>query len=100
MGVKGFNRCDVKDITELEFSFDCWVSIAVDDLENAELWRSGRVKKFWMKALTLYMKLDDDTIVEEDMSGYDIYEEYKWPTKTMVQVNDNWKEVIIESEMI
>ena len=83
---------EVKDITELEFYFDCWMPVNVNDLENAELWRSGRVKRYWLKACRLYMELDDDTIVEEDSSGFTIYEEYKWPTKTMVQVNDNWKE--------
>jgi hypothetical protein len=38
------------------------------------------------------MELQDGTIVEEDLSGLETMEDYKWPIKTMVEVNDNWEE--------
>lgn len=85
---------DVQDITQLEFYFTCWMPVDVNDLDNAELWRSGRVKRFWLKYCMLHMELDDGTIVEEDLSGLETFEDYKWPTKTMVEVNGGaWKEM-------
>ena len=85
---------EAKDITQLEFSFSCWMSVDdIDDLDNAELWRSGRVKRFWLKYCTLHMELDDGTIVEEDLSGHVMHEDTKRPTKTMAEVNGEWVEV-------
>ena len=38
---------EVKDITQLEFSFECWMPVDVmNDLDNADLWRTGKVKRF------------------------------------------------------
>lgn len=82
---------EVKDITQLEFSFECWMPVDVNDLDNAELWRSGRVKRFWLKYCTLHMELDDGTIVEEHLP-YETIEDNKWPIKTMVEVTGNWEE--------
>ena len=84
---------EVKDITQLEFSFECWMPVDVmNDLDNADLWRTGKVKRFWLKYCTLCMELQDGTIVEEDLSGLETMEDYKWPIKTMVEVNDKWEE--------
>lgn len=84
---------EVKDITQLEFSFGCWLLVDVDDLENVELWRTGRVKRFTLKSLTLYMELDDGSIVEEDVSGFEMWQDYQWPTKTMVESENVWMEM-------
>ena len=84
---------EVKDITQLEFYFTSWMPVDVNDLDNADLWFSGRVKKYWLKNCTLYMELDDDTIVEEDLSDFEIWQDYKRHTKTMVEVNDKWEKV-------
>lgn len=81
---------EAKDITQLEFSFGCWLLVDVADLENVELWRSGRVKRYWMKSCRLYMELDDGSIVEEDVSGFPTWQDYKWPLQTMVEAGKMW----------
>ena len=80
-----------KDITEVELTYNCWLSFKVDELENAELFRSGKVARFWVKYCTLHMELQDGTVVEEDVYN-DLNEDTKWPTQTMVEVNGDWEE--------
>tara|TARA_B100001287_G_scaffold89970_1_gene75408 strand:- start:887 stop:1189 length:303 start_codon:yes stop_codon:yes gene_type:complete len=81
----------IKDIDEIEVSYNCWMTFSIDGLENAELFRSGQVVRFWIKYCTLHMELKDGTIVEEHC--YDeMQEDTKWPTQTMVCVDGEWSE--------
>lgn len=80
-----------KDITEIELTYNCWMSIKIDELENAELFKTGKVVRFWVKYCTLHMELQDGTVVEEDVYN-DLNEDTKWPTQVMVEVGDEWKE--------
>ena len=80
-----------KDITEVELTYNIWLSFKVDDLENAELFRSGKVARFWVKYCTLHMELEDGTVVEEDVYN-EFNEDTKWPIQTMVEVNGDWEE--------
>jgi hypothetical protein len=82
---------ETKDITEVELTYNCWMSFRIDELENAELFKSGKVVRFWVKYCTLHMELQDGTVVEEDV--FDVLnEDTKWPTQVMVQVADDWEE--------
>ena len=84
---------EVKDIQELELSYSCWMNVDVNDLENVELWRSGRVKRFWVKYCRLFMELDDGTFVEEDIN-YELCEDMKWPEKIKaLDADNNWVEM-------
>ena len=67
------------------------MSIKIDELENAELFKTGKVVRFWVKYCTLHMELQDGTVVEEDVYN-DLNEDTKWPTQVMVEVGDEWKE--------
>ena len=80
-----------KDITEVELTYNCWMTIKIDELENAELFKTGKVVRFWVKYCTLHMELQDGTVVEEDVYN-DLNEDTKWPTQVMVEVGDEWKE--------
>ena len=80
-----------KDITEIELTYNCWMTIKIDELENAELFKTGKVVRFWVKYCTLHMELQDGTVVEEDVYN-DLNEDTKWPTQVMVEVGDEWKE--------
>ena len=84
---------NIKDIDEIELHFTSHMTFEIQDLsnENHELWISGRVKRFWVKYCTLYMELDDDSIVEEYIYT-EIHEDTKWPTKTFVKNGGKWSE--------
>lgn len=84
---------DIPDIDEIELTYSSHMTFEIENLshENHELWISGRVKRFWVKNCTLYMELDDDSIVEEYIYT-EIHEDTKWPTKTFVRIEDNWSE--------
>lgn len=82
---------EIKNIEEIEVSYNCWMSIPIEDLENAELFKSGKVVKFWVKYCTLIMELEDGTTVEEDVFT-ELNEDTKWPIKTMVKIGDDWSE--------
>tara|TARA_A100001035_G_C27643399_1_gene435689 strand:- start:425 stop:706 length:282 start_codon:yes stop_codon:yes gene_type:complete len=90
MGVVG-RMNEIKNIEEIEVSYNCWMSIPIEDLENAELFKSGKVVRFWVKYCTLIMELEDGTTVEEYVfTG--LNEDTKWPTQTMVMIDDEWTE--------
>ena len=82
---------ETKDITEIELSYNCWMSIRIDELENAELFKSGKVARFWVKYCTLFMELEDGTVVEEVVYN-ELHEDTKWPTQTMIEIGDDWRE--------
>jgi len=90
MGVVGMIS-ETKDIQEIHAEYSCWMSFMVDDLENAELFSSGQVVRFWIKYCTLFMQLKDGTIVSEDCYT-EMQEDTKWPTKTMVCDGEEWSE--------
>ncbi len=82
---------ETKDIKEIELTYNCWMSFRIDELVNAELFKTGKVVRFWVKYCTLHMELQDGTIVEEDV--FDVLnEDLKWPTQVMVEVGDDWEE--------
>ena len=82
---------ETKDIKEVELTYNCWMSFRIDELENAELFKTGKVVRFWVKYCTLHMELQDGTVVEEDV--FDVLnEDTKWPTQVMVEVGDEWVE--------
>ena len=80
-----------KDIETIELSYNCWMSVKIDELENAELFKSGKVVRFWVKYCTLHMELQDGTVVEEDVFT-ELDEDTKWPTQTMVEIGGNWRQ--------
>ena len=82
---------ETKDITEIELTYNCWMAFKIDDLENAELFKSGKVVRFSVKYCTLFMELEDGTVVEEDIYD-DLHEDTKHPIRVMVQVADDWEE--------
>ena len=82
---------ETKDIKEIELTYNCWMSFRIDELVNAELFKTGKVVRFWVKYCTLHMELQDGTIVEEDV--FDVLnEDLKWPTQVMVEIGDDWRE--------
>tara|TARA_Y100001938_G_C8043608_1_gene407571 strand:+ start:627 stop:914 length:288 start_codon:yes stop_codon:yes gene_type:complete len=85
------NGSKTKDITEIELTYNCWMSFKIDELENVELFKTGKVVRFWVKYCTLHMELQDGTVVEEDVSN-DLNEDTKWPTQVMVEVDGEWEE--------
>jgi|TARA_B100000073_G_scaffold226618_1_gene189004 hypothetical protein len=82
---------ETKDITEIELTYNCWMSFKIDELENVELFKTGKVVRFWVKYCTLHMELQDGTVVEEDVSN-DLNEDTKWPTQTMIEIDGEWEE--------
>ena len=82
---------ETKDIKTIELTYNSWMQIEIDALDNAELFKSGKVVRFWVKYCTLYMELEDGTVVEEECY-YDLDEDAKWPTQTMVEIGDDWRE--------
>jgi len=82
---------ETKDITEIELTYNCWMSFKIDELENAELFKTGKVVRFWVKYCTLHMELQDGTVVEEIVYN-ELHEDTKWPTQTMVEVNGEMEE--------
>ena len=82
---------ETKDIKTIELTYNSWMQIKIDALDNAELFKSGKVVRFWVKYCTLYMELKDGTVVEEECY-YDLDEDTKWPTQTMVEIGDDWRE--------
>lgn len=89
--VRTMNDYGTKDIETIELSYNCWMHIEIDGLDNAELFKSGKVVRFWVKYCTLMMELEDGTIVEEDCYT-EIEEDTKWPTQTMVKIDDEWRQ--------
>jgi len=83
----------IEDIEEIEVSYSCHMTIETKDfsIQNLDLWRSGRVKRFWIKYCTIYMQLDDDTIVEEYVYT-ETHEDLKWPLTTHVRDSEDWSE--------
>ena len=82
---------ETKDITEIELTYNCWMSFKIDELENVELFKTGKVVRFWVKYCTLHMELQDGTVVEEIVYN-ELHEDTKWPTQTMVEVNGELEE--------
>tara|TARA_Y100000356_G_scaffold76944_1_gene63590 strand:+ start:194 stop:460 length:267 start_codon:yes stop_codon:yes gene_type:complete len=82
---------ETKDITEIQLTYNCWMSFRIDELENAELFKSGKVARFWVKYCTLFMELEDGTVVEEVVYN-ELHEDTKWPTQTMIEIGDDWRE--------
>ena len=86
---------ETKDIREIELTYNCWITIEIDDLDNAELFKSGKVGRFWVKHCTLHMELEDGTVVEESVYRELDWDDTKWPKKVMVDVGDGkrarWK---------
>lgn len=82
---------ETKDIEEIEVSYNCWMTVPIEGLDNAELFKSGKVVRFWVKYCILHMELEDGTIVEEECYT-EITEDTKWPTQTMVRIGDDWSE--------
>tara|TARA_R100000900_G_scaffold145669_1_gene132162 strand:+ start:876 stop:1145 length:270 start_codon:yes stop_codon:yes gene_type:complete len=84
---------EIKDIEEVELTYSSHMSFKIEDLSDhyRELWTLGEVKRFWVKYMTLYMELEDGTIVEEDVYT-ETNEDVKWPIKTFVRVEDDWSE--------
>lgn len=83
---------NIKDIDIIELEFSSHMHFEINDLseKNRILWKSGRVKRFWVKHCTLFMELDDGTKIDEFIYT-DTYEDTKWPTKTMVGFNNGEK---------
>jgi len=84
-------KVETQDIDEIEVSYNCWMTFSIDGLDNVELFREGKVVRFWIKYGTLYMELKDGTVVEEDCYT-EMQEDTKWPTQTMVCVKGEWGE--------
>lgn len=82
---------ETKDIKIIEASYSCWMVTEIEGLKNAELWKSGRVKKFWLKNCELHMELDDGTIVKEYVYT-EMLQDAKWPTEVLISDDDgsNW----------
>tara|TARA_R100000655_G_scaffold2737_2_gene10562 strand:+ start:634 stop:954 length:321 start_codon:yes stop_codon:yes gene_type:complete len=83
-----------KDIQRIELTFESHCLIDLDevfDMEDGDTnpFAEGKVKQWWVKYGMLYMELDDDTIIERDVSWWvgDAYEnvDTKWPTAIMVE---------------
>lgn len=83
----------IEDIEEIEVTYSCHMAIEIKDFstQNLDLWQSGRVKRFWIKYCTIFMELDDGTIVEE-YAYTETHEDLKWPIKTFVRHGDDWSE--------
>ena len=82
---------ETKDIETIEVSYNCWMPIQIEGLDNAELFKSGKVVRFSVKYCTLYMELEDGTIVEEECYT-EMTEDTKWPTQTMIKIGEEWSE--------
>tara|TARA_R110002012_G_scaffold106893_2_gene248479 strand:- start:5354 stop:5635 length:282 start_codon:yes stop_codon:yes gene_type:complete len=84
---------NIKDIQEIELHYTSWMIFEIENLsdENLELWTSGKVKRFWVKYMTLFMELEDETIVEQEIYT-ETHEDIKWPIKTFVKNGDKWSE--------
>jgi len=80
---------ETKDVKQIEATFSCWMNIEIEGLDNAELWKSGRVKKFWIKDCYLHMELDDGTIVTEH-AYTEMLEDTKWPLAVNISDGDDW----------
>ncbi len=84
----------IEDIEEIELTYSSHMSFDIERLsdENLELWTSGKVKRFWVKYMTLFMELEDETIVEQEIYT-ETHEDIKWPIKTFVRHGDDWSEL-------
>lgn len=81
------------DIKELEFTYHTHFSVSIDDLENADLFREGKVKQFWVKYGTLYIETTDGEEVSEYLSdSSDMFDNVdpKWPESTSIHTEEGW----------
>ena len=83
---------DNKDIKRIELTFETHCCIDLEEVfedDDTNPFAEGKVKQWWVKYGTLYMELDDDTIIERDVCNWvgDAYEnvDTKWPTAIMVE---------------
>ena len=83
------------DIEEIECTYTTHFSVKIDELENAHLFREGKVKHFSIKYAHLYIDTIDGEEVEEYLDDSEMAHEnidFKWPHSTMVLVQDEWME--------
>ena len=81
------------DIKELEFIYQTHFSVSINDLDNADLFREGKVKQFWVKYGTLFIETTDGEEVSEYLSdSSDMFDNVdpKWPEATMVLAKEGW----------
>lgn len=84
------------DIEEMEFTYYTHFTMRVDDLDNADLFREGKVKQFWVKYGTLFILTTDEEVVSEYLpNAQDIFDNVdpKWPEDTMVFAKEEWMRV-------
>ena len=83
------------DIEEIECTYTTHFSVRIDELENAHLFREGKVKEFWIKHAHLRITTTDGEEIEEYLSeasmAYDNID-LKWPHAIMLCVQDEWME--------
>ena len=83
------------DIEEIECTYTTHFSVKIDELENAHLFREGKVKCFSIKYAHLFITTTDGEEVEEyladSVEAHDNID-FKWPHSTMVCVQDEWME--------
>jgi hypothetical protein len=83
------------DIEEIECTYTTHFSVKIDELENAHLFREGKVKWFSIKYAHLYIDTTDGEEVEEYLGESEMAHDnidFKWPHSTMVRVQDEWME--------
>ena len=88
---------DNKDIKKIELTYETHCCIDLEELFNPEdgetnPFAEGRVKGWWVKYGTLYIKLDDwtETTIEKDVSWWtsDTYENVDTKHPSAIHVED------------
>lgn len=94
MSEKAIYNQDIESI-ELTFEGHCCIDLIEVFEGQTNPFAEGKVKQWWVKHGTLYVELDDDTMIEEDVTHF-VAQAYdnldtKWPTHIMVEDNEgNW----------
>jgi len=79
----------MKELKTIELHYQTHCAIEVEKLDSYNYFVDGDVKECWVKHGTLYIKLNDGDIIEEDVTYFvqDVYDnvDTKWPTAIMLE---------------